>query len=120
MTNGFTKMTPQGSINYWQLGQNLSFQIKFQISQTKKKIKSGKETHGLHPRYDIYDFKVTFCVWGAGFRSHGLLVKYCQKSQGEAHWEEKVLICFVDSESVKPGWGIWAVVPPPSEFPSPI
>lgn len=86
MTNGFTKMTLQGSINYWQLGQNLSFQIKFQISQNKKKkLKVGKRTHGLCPRYDIYDFKVTFCVWGAGFGSHGLLVKYCQKSQGEAH-----------------------------------
>ena len=44
MTNGFTKMTLQGSINYWQLGQNLSFQIKFQISQNKKKkIKIGEE-----------------------------------------------------------------------------
>lgn len=68
MTNGFTKMTPQGSINYWQLGQNLSFQIKFQISQNKKKLEVGKRTHGLHPIYDIYDFKVTFCVWGCWVR----------------------------------------------------
>lgn len=77
-------MTPQGSINYWQLGQNLSFQIKFQISQNKKKLEGGREPMASVPYMTFMISRWHSVFGGAGFGSHGLLVKYCQKSQGEA------------------------------------